>query len=764
MNKHLGLNPNADSDSHWEVIAHPDGSWTLKSKADGKFIGLGDDGTIASKEDGDSIVCFWNVSRSSDGNLVLRNKATGDYLERGANGNLSVSSSLDESKGGWVVKSDNGIFSSEITDGASIADGYSLRELESKTKSLQAGIEAAQKKVHEETTRREHLDQELENLRDYVQLNDLRAKEAEKTIDELAKKLQSLQSLFDAEHSQKLQIEAAKASAEKELSDKESLLRDINEKRDNLLKQLEVTKSSAEREIAVRKQREAEIRALEQAKSQLQKKIVISGKTLAGLDSLKRNLEEHLTDLSGWYHADLSEKDKPDVFEVEQIAKELDGKSFEEQISFLSGKLKDENTCLLRVFKFQDGSQKLEEKILREGWLFIKGRKDWKQRWCVLSGQLLRYYNSEDTSEAADGCVDLSVGCDIVRQKAMKEGKGKVWPLKLSINATDEDGNEVVRKLFLRAATKAERHSWFTSISCMTTRLNYLMDVEKTGERPDTRILSFISAGEATPIHELFCDNRPISASGSSALYKGILYHDNLKTLSLQNAMLGDVGAHKLCTALDKVTEMRVLRLSGNQLTADSVAALVKALCVQNTSLRELDLSNNAIDAAGIQEIEALLTTNTQMNTLNLSSNQLGDDGAAHLTLALAKLPTHITSLDLSNNKISNAGASAIAKLLSVNTNIAHVRLHGNSIGNEGASEIAQAIRSKTNIVSVDLSSNDIGPEGVLAFKETLVANAEIASVNFSGNAKLVGSSQLEGILNVDGFSVSSLLIVQKSA
>ena len=764
VNKNLGFSPNPENDTQWEVSAHPDGSWTLKNKTNGKFVGLSDDGSIALKDEGDSIVSFWTVSRGSDGNIILRNKATGDYLERGANGHLNASPSLDESKAGWIVKSDNGIFSSEIKDGASIADGYSLRELESKTKSLQQDIESAQKKVKEETTRREHLNQELENLREYIKLNELRSSEADKTLSELTKKLQNLQNLFDAEHSQKLQIEAAKASAEKVLSDKESLLRDLNEKRENLMKQLEVTKSNAEREIAVRKQREAEIRALEQAKSQLQKKIVISGKTLAGLDSLKRNLEEHLSDLSTWYLSDISEKDKSDVFEVDQIAKELEGKGFEDQISFLSGKLKDENKCLLRIFKFQDGSQKLEEKTLREGWLFIKGRKDWKQRWCVLSGQLLRYYNSEDTTEAADGCVDLSVGCDVVRQKAMKEGKGKVWPLKLSINATDEEGNEVVRKLFLRAATKAERHSWFTSISCMTTRLNYLMDVEKSGERPDTRVLTFISAGEATPIHELFCDNRPISASGSSALYKGILYHDNLKTLSLQNDMLGDVGVHKLCTALDKVTELRVLRLSGNQLTSDSVAALVKALCVQNTSLRELDLSHNAIDAAGIQEIEALFTTNTQLNILNLSSNQLGDEGVTNLTLALAKLPTHITSLDLANNKIGNAGASAIAKLLSVNSNIAHVRLSGNNIGNEGAAELAQAIRSKPNVLSVDLSSNDIGPEGVLAFKDTLTANAEIASVDFSQNPKLVGSRQLEGILNVDGFSVSSLTIVQQSA
>lgn len=189
-------------------------------------------------------------------------------------------------------------------------------------------------------------------------------------------------------------------------------------------------------------------------------------------------MEEHLQDLSAWREFNKLDQ-KESHFDLKTVAQDMEGKSFEEQMDYLDQKLQNENKCLGRIMKMQDDTHKLDDSVTRQGWLQIKGRRDWKPRWCVLAGHLLRYYNSEDTSEAADGCVDLTVGCDVVRQKALKEGKTKVWPLKLTINTAEEGGEAVVRKLFLRAASKAERHSWFTAISSATTRINYVSECNK---------------------------------------------------------------------------------------------------------------------------------------------------------------------------------------------------------------------------------------------------------------------------------------------
>jgi Ran GTPase-activating protein (RanGAP) involved in mRNA processing and transport len=101
----------------------------------------------------------------------------------------------------------------------------------------------------------------------------------------------------------------------------------------------------------------------------------------------------------------------------------------------------------------------------------------------------------------------------------------------------------------------------------------------------------------------LYVDYRPLSASGCNALRKGILYHDNILTLSLQHAEIGDEGLIQLNTALDKVLDLKVLRLNKNSLSSASVTGLLKALCLQNSSLRELDLSENKIDGAALAEL-----------------------------------------------------------------------------------------------------------------------------------------------------------------
>jgi hypothetical protein len=79
----------------------------------------------------------------------------------------------------------------------------------------------------------------------------------------------------------------------------------------------------------------------------------------------------------------------------------------------------------------------------KSGWLFMRGRNDWKKRWFSLRGTSLYYYENE-TSDNYEGFVDLTKGCEIVRQKAVKEDDApkKLWPLKITVGD---------HKLFIRA-------------------------------------------------------------------------------------------------------------------------------------------------------------------------------------------------------------------------------------------------------------------------------------------------------------------------
>ena len=701
--------------------------------------------------------------------FFLSFSATEDYLVQQPDGALAAVHSPEGTNEGWKVKSADGTFTSDsnfadygLEDGFFMGDGMSMRYLEERNARLNREIDEAKDKVDREMRRREEFAKRMGNLKEMGDDNEQRYQELSKTISELEEKADQLQRLFDAEKHRKRQQDEAKAAAERELLEREAILRDAMERRERALKKLDKSKNSAKKEITKRKQREKEIAHLEAMKKQLEQRVAMSERTKVGLESLKRGLEDHLQDLSVWRGHQQMDRQMND-FDLKKISADLEGMPLEQQMDYLDGMLQEENRCLQRISKAQGIAQPSETKILKKGTLSLFGKKEWKPRLCVLSGQNLEYYGNDDVKI---GVVDLAMGCDVVRLKAIKDGKTKVWPLKLSINTKvkgDEDGEQqqVVKKLFLRAATKAERQSWFTAVSSATSRINYRAETESSGEKIDPRIFSFISAGEDTPIYELFVDFRPISSAGINALRKGILYHDELHTLSLQQGQIGDEGLSKLTPSLDRLPNLRVVRLSGNRLTSDTVTAALKALTVQTTGLQEIDLSNNIIGVEAVDALAALLKKNPKVNFLNLSGNVLGDDGAVALAKVLQETQTEIPALEVNNNKIGDKGALALTEMANNNLNIGSILLSGNRVSSDGAVGMAELLRDNVNITNLDLSGNNIGAQGAQAFRDCLLDNIDLHVVNLSSNPLLCDDEQLAGMLHVEGFAIKDLSFVR---
>jgi len=246
-----------------------------------------------------------------------------------------------------------------------------------------------------------------------------------------------------------------------------------------------------------------------------------------------------------------------------------------------------------------------------------------------------------------------------------------------------------------------------------------------------------------------------------NALRKGILYHDELSTLSLQQAQIGNEGLDKLVTSLDKLSNLQVLRLSGNRLTSDSVSNALKAISAQNQNIRELDLSNNLLDGSIVESLAILLKQNPKLHYLNLSGNIFGDEGAEFLAQALTDTTAVIPTLELMNNKIGDRGVEAIGRLVNANTNIGILLLSGNQIRNDGALALSKALVNNFNVTKVDLAGNNIGAPGALALREYLENNIDIMNLNLSGNPLMTGSKPIADLLHVDGFNLESLAFVR---
>ncbi|XP_066518235.1 NACHT, LRR and PYD domains-containing protein 3-like [Hoplias malabaricus] len=145
-----------------------------------------------------------------------------------------------------------------------------------------------------------------------------------------------------------------------------------------------------------------------------------------------------------------------------------------------------------------------------------------------------------------------------------------------------------------------------------------------------------------------------------------------LKELDLSHTDLQDSGVKLISEALrSSHCKLETLRLTGCKLGGKSCEDLGSVLLV-NSSLKELDLSNNDLQDSGVEKLSAALKSSLcKLETVVLSGCLVKMEGCAFLASALSSNPSHLKELDLSYNHPGDTGV----KLLSVKLQDPHCRL-----------------------------------------------------------------------------------------
>ena len=241
---------------------------------------------------------------------------------------------------------------------------------------------------------------------------------------------------------------------------------------------------------------------------------------------------------------------------------------------------------------------------------------------------------------------------------------------------------------------------------------------------------------------------------------------------------------------------IKMLNLSGNNLSDECISDLFSRASAAFCSLEHLNLSRNNI---GAESLKAILETKPffRLETLDLSYNPLGDSGlysfqkvvcstntlmslnlrgsltygdavknAALITTIVNALPTALSSLDISENNLGvpealslaeniskvyiypyhsykklylnktnlgNDGVRAFVESLEGMFEIRHLALSGNDIHSSAISALADAIDSKISLASLDVSDNPLGLEGTLAVGRLISDSPCLSSINLSG-------------------------------
>ncbi|KAL2080841.1 hypothetical protein ACEWY4_022694 [Coilia grayii] len=144
-----------------------------------------------------------------------------------------------------------------------------------------------------------------------------------------------------------------------------------------------------------------------------------------------------------------------------------------------------------------------------------------------------------------------------------------------------------------------------------------------------------------------------------------LLYGNSLRELDLSHNALGDSGVEILSAGLNSPhCKLQTLRLVDSKLSAEAGRIMGDSLQSPN-ALIELDLSHNDLGDSGVENLSTRLKTpHFRLQTLRLSGCRISATGCAYLASALDSNPSHLKELDLSYNHPGESGIQLLSARL----------------------------------------------------------------------------------------------------
>ena len=223
-----------------------------------------------------------------------------------------------------------------------------------------------------------------------------------------------------------------------------------------------------------------------------------------------------------------------------------------------------------------------------------------------------------------------------------------------------------------------------------------------------------------------------------------------LKDLDLSHNNLQSAGIIKICRIT--LAGLTVFNISNNNITNEAAENISTILSLSN-QLKSLDLSSNYFKCEGLVKIFDCLKNVKYLRKLNISGNEINAKAADTMSTFLS-CSSLLEELDLSNNFMQTADAIKIFKSLSNTSRLKKLFVHNNMITNEGAECIATVLHQSTKLEEFDISYNNMQASGAIKIFLCLKYLTNLSKVNIAYN--LITDEAIECI--VDVLSVNSKL------
>ncbi|XP_069614731.1 leucine-rich repeat-containing protein 74B isoform X1 [Ranitomeya imitator] len=302
---------------------------------------------------------------------------------------------------------------------------------------------------------------------------------------------------------------------------------------------------------------------------------------------------------------------------------------------------------------------------------------------------------------------------------------------------TEKDQEQTVPDKLQEVASKAEDttpEDWDTDLEIKEVKHSY----DPSGK---ARYLSACQLFGVVPVSffirhmgdsELIMRHHGLGAQGTKAIALSLVTNTSIVNLNLSDNCLEGEGGAAIADMLKENCYISELHLCDNKLALKGAKAL-SLMLLENITLQRVNLSGNEFDEPAASYFSEALMNNQKLEFMDLSHNMFGDRSGEILGAAIAE-NTGMLELNLSWNHFRKKGAVAIAKGLGANIFLRVLDLSYNGFGNEGAAALGDALKVNNVLEEVNISNNRVALQGAVRFALSLKENKTLRVLKMARN------------------------------